>query len=125
MTKRAQRYKGGPPAGRVTTAEALELHDRKSMDSGKWMQMIDQRIARVGFKVDPADLGRPMDDQIAAMGDEFPPLVQDQVALARIDADALAVPYPLLNEDRQHAPLRRLAWYVVRLLWWRIRCRRY
>ena len=55
--------------------------------------------------------------------DDLPPLVQDEVALARIDADAPLVPYPLLNEDRRTAPLRRLAWYVVRLLWWRWRMR--
>jgi hypothetical protein len=50
---------------------------------------------------------------------EFPPTVQDATALARIDANAPLVPYPLLNEDRQTAPLRLLVWWLFRLVWWR------
>lgn len=55
----------------------------------------------------------------------LPPMVQDEVALALIDAEAPVVPYPLLNGDRRTVGLGRLAWWLVRLVWWRWKSRHY
>jgi hypothetical protein len=56
---------------------------------------------------------------LAERAGDMPPIVQDDHALAIIDANAPLVPYPLLNEDRQTAPLRLLVWWLFRLVWWR------
>lgn len=50
-----------------------------------------------------------------------PPLVQDDTALARIQPDP--VPYPLMRAPRADVGVGALAWYLCRLVWWRIRSR--
>lgn len=54
--------------------------------------------------------------------DDFP-LAQDEIALARIEANAPIVPYPLINRDRRNAPVFVLIVYLFRLIAWRWRSR--
>lgn len=53
----------------------------------------------------------------------MPPLAQDAVALARIDANEPVVPYPLLSQERQEASVLRLTVYLFQLVVWRWRTR--
>lgn len=104
MTSRKQR------ARMLTPKEARELLDR---DFERMIPRADVIHTQFELARIEGDLDEP----------EPPPLVQDSVALSVIDANAPAVPYPLLNADRQTVPIRALVWWLFRLVWWRWKSR--
>lgn len=58
-----------------------------------------------------------------ALRDELDAERHDAAALALIDQNAPVVPYPLGRPDPETAGAGRLAWYLLRVLWWRVRSR--